>query len=215
MMFLPPARQRGDAKQVDALAVQPFPDILGNRHRLQRARIACLLRPDAGFAALGRDLARLVAEDVGDGEGAAAEPRDVAFDDKFLAGLRGALEGAFGGDQRRALRPLPAARVVVRDAGRRRTAGGSPGRTSGNRTGSRRCRRDRSRPIRRSPRDGYSAAWRSAGEAAAMAARVLDSASPSGSARAATRALATASAAARGVMRRARAGSITSAVMRR
>ena len=53
------------------------------------------------------------------------------------------------------------------------------------------------------------------GEAAAMAARVLDKASPSGSARAATRALATASAAARGVMRRASAGSITSAVMRR
>src|SRR5215211_4637883 len=110
--------ERPHAKQVTNLAVQSFPDILGNRHSLQRARIARLLRPDAGFAALGRDLARGVAEHMADGEGASAKPRDVTFDDKSLARLRGALEGAFGGHQRRALRPLPAARVVVRDAGR-------------------------------------------------------------------------------------------------
>ena len=38
----------------------------------------------------------------------------MALDQKLLFGLRGATEGAFGSDQRRALLPLSAARVVPR-----------------------------------------------------------------------------------------------------
>src|SRR5258707_631667 len=92
-----------------SLAAQPLPHILGNRHCLERARVAFLLGPDAGLAAFSSDRARCVAQDVADGEGAAAEAGNVALDHKLLAGLRGALEGAFGSNQRRALLPLPTA----------------------------------------------------------------------------------------------------------
>jgi hypothetical protein len=39
------------------LAGQPAPDIVGDRHRLQRARVAILAGPDARLFALGGDLA--------------------------------------------------------------------------------------------------------------------------------------------------------------
>jgi hypothetical protein len=39
------------------LAGQPLPDIVGDRRRLQRARVAVLAGPDAGLLALGGDLA--------------------------------------------------------------------------------------------------------------------------------------------------------------
>src|SRR5436190_15885815 len=94
---------RGPEEHESSLAAQFSLHVLGNRHRLQRARVALLARPDAGFRALGRDLARGVAEDVADGEGTAAKSRDAAFDRQCLAGLRGTAEGTFGGDQRRAL----------------------------------------------------------------------------------------------------------------
>src|SRR5581483_1545893 len=84
----------------------------------QRGRVARLVGPDARLAAFGGDCARGVAENMADGEGAAAETRNVTLDQELLARLRGPLEGAFGRDQGRALRPLAAARVVVRDAGR-------------------------------------------------------------------------------------------------
>src|SRR5687767_6647900 len=72
-------------------AAEPLFHIGGNRHRLQRARITCLLRPDARLAAFGGDGAGGIAKDVADGEGAAAEARDVTLDDEFLTGLRRAL----------------------------------------------------------------------------------------------------------------------------
>jgi hypothetical protein len=56
------------------LAGQPSPDIVGDRHRLQRARVAVLAGPDARLLALGGDLARGVAEDVTHGERAPAKP---------------------------------------------------------------------------------------------------------------------------------------------
>jgi hypothetical protein len=56
------------------LAGQPSPDIVGDRHRLQRARVAVVAGPDAGFLALSGDLARGIAEDVAYGERAAAKP---------------------------------------------------------------------------------------------------------------------------------------------
>ena len=56
------------------LVGQPSPDIVGDRHRLQRARVAVLAGPDARLLALGGDLARGVAEDVAYGERAAAKP---------------------------------------------------------------------------------------------------------------------------------------------
>lgn len=56
------------------LAGQPSPDIVGDRHRFQRTRVAVLAGPDARLLALGGDLARGVAEDVVYGERAAAKP---------------------------------------------------------------------------------------------------------------------------------------------
>ena len=73
--------------------------------------------PDPRLRALGRDLARFVAEDMADDEGTAAPLLDLGFDHQLLALLRGALEGALGRDQRRALLPLPAAQVVALQAG--------------------------------------------------------------------------------------------------
>src|ERR1700731_2690134 len=55
---------------------------------------------------------------MADGEGAAAEPRDVAFDNQLLAMLGGATEGALGLHQRRAFLPLAAAHVVALQPGR-------------------------------------------------------------------------------------------------
>ena len=48
---LPRTEPNGRPFESSHLAAEPLPHVLGNRHRLQRARIACLLRPDAGFAA--------------------------------------------------------------------------------------------------------------------------------------------------------------------
>jgi len=90
--------------------------VVGDGDRLQRSGVAVLACPDARLRAFGGDLASGVAENVADGEGAAAELRDLAFDDECLAGLRGALEGAFRMDQRRALFPLPARDVVALQA---------------------------------------------------------------------------------------------------
>jgi hypothetical protein len=56
------------------LAGQPSPDVVGDRHRRQRARVAVLAGPDARLLALGGDLARGVAEDVAYGERAVAKP---------------------------------------------------------------------------------------------------------------------------------------------
>lgn len=55
------------------LAPEPSPDVLGNGHGLEGARVAVLARPDARLLAFGRDLARRVAEDMVDSEGAAAK----------------------------------------------------------------------------------------------------------------------------------------------
>ena len=65
---------RGIHRREAELAGQPPPHIIGDRHRLQRARVAVLAGPDAGFLTLGGDLARGVAEDVAYGERAAAKP---------------------------------------------------------------------------------------------------------------------------------------------
>src|SRR5262249_8563527 len=81
------------------------------------AGIAVLAPPDARLRALRQDCARDVAEDVTDGEGAAAKASHVAFDDELLAMLRGAAERAFSGNQRRALLPLAGAGVFSCNAG--------------------------------------------------------------------------------------------------